>query len=827
MTDAGLWRLRETPSSTGWIDWDRRLDESTADGTAIVSRMSPYSVLVRSKHDLGDRTRFGWNATKHTSPYDHAAVVECLRPNATCTVRLCRMGRETSLRRRLRTSDWARSDAHVPHLYDLSKANTSVAAMELISELEEGVEWIEVVKPVTTRTQWAQIWSGGAPRREDPPPRWEGAGEIVTVIDAGLDAQHSFFLDTHHDVPYYRFEEGCPALNLRNSMHRKIVGYVRVPNSRVEESERQDRPSLHGTHVVGSIVGDPMSTNREFRGLSPNARVLFFDIGGENVDAHSTMHVPEDVTGILETSYMSGSRIGSISWGMDDNQYPELCRQIDEFLWNHDDYVIVVAAGNEGRNGNNTVGSPATCKNVFAVGASGNAYAALEWTRQHPSTWGTSTPPNSTESSWEKYLDGPSPFSSRGWTSDKRAKPDCLAPGGPVISAKAHSHDQLLAKYGTSQAAPLVAAVAANWREWASHQEPGKLVSAALIRGLLVATATPTATSVAAPNREAGFGRCNLRGPDALTNPHQLWILDDITIHPLKELQWCVRLTEWRGAAKIVLSWTDPPSSTATPSSANHLLNDLDLRVDSNDWIEYGNDHFDNRNNLERVIVSPSNQTSILRIRVRTRHLVDSFARFALVAHADAGQIKKLATCPRNVHPTTHECVPNADSLAIGIQGSELPQTCQRRQCLPNAYFHDGHCHYDHSEEGVQCPKEWGVGLLVNGVCRPSQCADTFYMDERGRCRCTRPQRCTRDAHSGLRPCIDGHLGGCESRRTGTRPSYSFWIWTLPWFGILFLVILRKQRITNKHTETKRRSTPRHNTFFEPLKSPWVHTDTP
>jgi len=700
-----------------------------------------------------------------------------------------------------------------------------------------GVVWIEPVRTASVRTQWARqdldldqdpdVLSMGVPSGE-----WSGTDQIVTVIDSGLDVEHDFFVDAHHDVPYYYTDEGCPVLQLRPSNHRKVVGYVRVAAYRdldqvgpIVRGVREDRPSFHGTHVVGSIVGDPQSaTNEEFRGLSPKARVLFFDIGSDS--SQTIMHVPEDVSTMFHASYSSGSRIGSISWGTDENGYTELCRQIDTFLFEHDDFLLVVAAGNDGRKGNNTVGSPATCKNVFAVGASGNAWEALEWTREHPESWGDSQPPNETRTEWEAYRYGASPFSSRGWTRDGRAKPDCLVPGGPVISASAKTSRGLVAKYGTSQAAPLVAAAAANWREWGKQRRGLPTMSSALVRGLLVATTRGLHLNQVsnAPDRARGFGRCTLLGPNAI-DENELWMRDDVSIGPLSELVWCLRVSSWSDPLSIVLSWTDRPSS---PAATSNLLNDLDLRVEVNNWIEYGNDNLDLRNTIERVILrpQPTNQTSV-RIRVRTRHLVDKLVRFALVVKSE-GTTDVSEEQNGCVH-SEQECVPQEDGMSIGEQQTNASvSTCRRKHCLPNAYLQNGRCRSLERDRIESCPKESGQGLVVEGNCRPSQCAETYELSfENGQCQCTRAERCAWDAPpSAIRPCINGRLAACVWERgkdqSHLQPSLTKVLMIAPWIVLVLLCRSRRRR--------EERLEPTFFTKLRPstsqkLSMPWVQTD--
>lgn len=79
-------------------------------------------------------------------------------------------------------------------------------------------------------------------------------------------------------------------------------------------------------------------------------------------------------------------------------------RNFDQYMYENDDFLILVAAGNSGAgDAMNTVGSPATAKNVLAVGS-------------HHS-WGSSLPMGKLGPAYV------SDFSSRGPTSDGRMKP--------------------------------------------------------------------------------------------------------------------------------------------------------------------------------------------------------------------------------------------------------------------------------------------------------------------------------------------------------------------------------------------------------------------
>jgi hypothetical protein len=95
-------------------------------------------------------------------------------------------------------------------------------------------------------------------------------------------------------------------------------------------------------------------------------------------------------------------------------------RNVDIFMWDHPDALVLVAGGNTGSDGLGSIGSPATCKNGVAVGASLNSEASWEVFGVSPKT----------DFYNQNSLAG---FSSRGPTYDNRLKPDVCAPGESIM----------------------------------------------------------------------------------------------------------------------------------------------------------------------------------------------------------------------------------------------------------------------------------------------------------------------------------------------------------------------------------------------------------
>jgi subtilisin family serine protease len=81
---------------------------------------------------------------------------------------------------------------------------------------------------------------------------------------------------------------------------------------------------------------------------------------------HETMRFESD----SEPGTRQGVRIHSNSWGSPSPSYTMDAMEADLFMHAHPDFLIVVAVGNDGEKGSQTLFSPATAKNVLSVGAS-------------------------------------------------------------------------------------------------------------------------------------------------------------------------------------------------------------------------------------------------------------------------------------------------------------------------------------------------------------------------------------------------------------------------------------------------------------------------
>ena len=342
----------------------------------------------------------------------------------------------------------------------------------------------------------------------------DGSGQIVAVADTGIDDQHPDF-------------------------QGRIVGKV----GRGRQNDTSD-PHGHGTHVAGSVLGDGTASGGKIKGTAPQAKLFFQSLLDEDGKLGG---LPVDLNDLFKEAYDAGARIHNDSWGADlGSIYTMNSEEVDEFIHDHPDMLIVIAAGNAGKAASPrksakgfvdwlSIGSPASCKNALTVGASRSdrTDGALS-----AKTWGEGWPNNYPDPpiAQEKISGDPqslAAFSSRGPTDDRRIKPDVVAPGTDIASTRSslaskfwgpHPNDKYAFDGGTSMATPLVSGCAALVRQY--YVDTRKIEpSAALLKATLVNSTTwltgadATAPSLGTPNYHQGHGRVNMQ--IAIPNPTQ------------------------------------------------------------------------------------------------------------------------------------------------------------------------------------------------------------------------------------------------------------------------------------------------------------------
>ena len=465
-----------------------------------------------------------------------------------------------------------------------------------------------------------------------------GEGQVVGYIDTGIDADMCYFRDTARGLPPTNACNGGTTVDLNQ---RKVIGVDFLTSTECTggiASTEWDTQG-HGSHVAGTIAGDNFANpiaHDPGDGMAPGARLVVQDAGfrTDNCGDLPGIGCPVvDLKPIFQQAFTQGARIHTNSWGDNENgavqnNYSAASADVDQFMFDHPDFLILFAAGNAGP-GTGSVGSPSTNKNGISVGAT---------------LRGTSA--NSMAS-----------FSSCGPTADGRIKPDLTMPGSNIVSARndtnvASNNCATTTMSGTSMASPAAAGMAALVRQYysdgfyptgaavaANHLAP----SAALVKAtLLNSTRTMTGTGTGpVPNNCQGWGRVLLDDTLFFTGQARtLFVADDPGFAQGAAGQ--TRTFTVQVAAgqplRVTLAWTDFPS---TPAASVNLNNDLDLVVAGPSGTFLGNAFAnsqsttggtaDRRNNVEQVsLAAPA--AGAYTITVRAFNLPSSAQPFALVA---------------------------------------------------------------------------------------------------------------------------------------------------------------------------------------------------
>lgn len=370
-------------------------------------------------------------------------------------------------------------------------------------------------------------------------PELTGRGECVGIADTGLDTgdPKRLLRDFGRRVAWIR----------SYPITEDLSQYVVNPGG---DDGPADLDSGHGTHVAGSALGDGTSSlglpglNGPIRGLAHKARLVFQAVEQEmkwkdpafyqQYGRYMLAGLPLDLTALFQDAYKKRARIHSNSWGGGrPGQYDSQCEQLDRFVWEHKDFCILVAAGNDGtdRDGDGRVNpgsvtSPGTAKNCITVGACENDRRSF-----NGATYGKFWPSDYPAAPYrdDPMADDPgqvAAFSSRGPTADGRMKPDVVAPGTFILSTRSTMiapNNKAWAAFppspfyfhmgGTSMATPLTAGAVALVREYLRRKKKVANPSAALLKAALIAGTVrlpgygPPRTVV---DIHQGYGRVNL-----------------------------------------------------------------------------------------------------------------------------------------------------------------------------------------------------------------------------------------------------------------------------------------------------------------------------
>lgn len=483
----------------------------------------------------------------------------------------------------------------------------------------DGVQWVEA-SPVRKPMNDLGTERIRAKSMKALHPTLNGEGVIIGVTDTGID-----FINPGFAVD--------PTQPTSTNLNTRILRYDYRPS--VTSDGYPGDTGGHGTHVAGSILGNgalsetvlkaagsgtgegPYSANA-FAGAAPGARLVMIEDFNSFTDEEQA-----------EISYNQGARLSNNSWGNSVYTYGAVSMLWDELVRDavpgtagNQEYIVFFAAGNDGGGETDgtggtpgTVGQPGNAKNVITVGAVeqkrfANNLLHVDIVSGEGSVLSTIESDKETDTDWQIAF-----FSSRGPVNDtdKRTKPDIVAPGSYVLSVQSSGTpgidlleaDEIVSRdyrygnidsgtnfaffSGTSMASPLSAGGGALMFQYFTNTF-GKAPSPAMMKAMMVGGARmvnsiayrfPMHSSLATLV-DQGWGLLDVVravSGSRIRSSDEVVLLDQDETTPLTTGEFFtrqVKINAGEGGLKIALAWTDLPG---TPGNAVQLVNDLDLYV--------------------------------------------------------------------------------------------------------------------------------------------------------------------------------------------------------------------------------------------------------
>ncbi|MGJ5797251.1 S8 family peptidase [Streptomyces griseorubiginosus] len=282
--------------------------------------------------------------------------------------------------------------------------------------------WLDGVRTMSLDKSVPQIGAPAAWARG-----YNGKGVKVAVLDTGIDTSHPDLKD-------------------------QVIAAKNFSTATTTDDHQG-----HGTHVASTIAGTGAKSAGKYKGVAPGAKLLSGKVLNDQGEG--------DDSGIIagmEWAAAQGADIVNLSLGGGDTPGTDPMEATVNRLSEEKGVLFAIAAGNEGEQGAQTVGSPGSAADALTVGAVDGNDRLADW-------------------------------SSRGPTVDGTIKPDVTAPGVGITAASAKG-SEIAKEYGenppgyvtisgTSMATPHVAGAAALLKQqhpdWAFSQLKAVLVGSA------------------------------------------------------------------------------------------------------------------------------------------------------------------------------------------------------------------------------------------------------------------------------------------------------------------------------------------------------------
>ena len=380
--------------------------------------------------------------------------------------------------------------------------------------------------------------------------------------------------------------------------------------ARVIDRDGATTVSGHSTHVAGTLAA--RGTVPVAHGMSAAASILAYDWTDDFQEmtdevAANPLRVSNHSYGFAR-GWWYWEYQGQLYWawygdtGVSQTEdylfgfYDENAQELDQIVYDANDYLPVWSAGNE-RGGINPGPAPGTAHIIFIDnvpyvsttvrdpdgGATGYDTLPSHGVAKNILTIGSvGDLTNGYSGSANVAL---STFSSIGPTDDGRTKPDLVGNGEEVYSTGPTNASNYLSDSGTSMAAPNVAGSINLLVELQSRlYGTNRPLWASTLKGLAIHTADEAGVTFG-PDYRFGWGLLNTRRAALLIQSNYISQskahIKEVVLNNGDYIEFPV-VSDGTQPLKVTICWTDPPATPAAASvdpTNRTLINDLDLRV--------------------------------------------------------------------------------------------------------------------------------------------------------------------------------------------------------------------------------------------------------
>ncbi|RKR14678.1 putative secreted protein (Por secretion system target) [Maribacter vaceletii] len=347
-------------------------------------------------------------------------------------------------------------------------------------------------------------------------------------------------------------------------------------DSRVTIADAATEIGKHPTMVMGTLLASGKKTNA--KGVAYEATGITSDWSRDKIEVAEAA-----ANGLLLSNHSYGIKTDRVpDWYF--GSYLRVTKDWDNIMYNAPYYLMVTAAGNAQKSGNNkqpisgAVGAGydmllgfATCKNGITVAA---AEAKIK-------------------SNGDLTKASVASYSSFGPIDDGRVKPDIAGSGTNVFAAYSTNDTSYNSSTGTSMATPGITGSMLLLQQY--HEKLyGSFMKAATLKGLVLHTADDV--NEAGPDYQMGWGIMNTkRAAEVLANKEFKSLIKEESLSQGETYSITVTIPEGeelKGEELIAsVSWTDPASSFINRDIVNNsqaaLVNDLDIRISQNSGVYY------------------------------------------------------------------------------------------------------------------------------------------------------------------------------------------------------------------------------------------------